>query len=265
MQYDLSFCDSGLGTRQEALRPRSLTCELDKNSEPAAGKNLINLFGGSEADERTRAAVLDEILRIHEYERWRMGQELHDSAGQLLIALHLSVAHLREVEKESGHEALIDEVQNTIGQIDRQIRSLAFLHYPAELDERGLCSAVERLLRGFGARTGIRTSLKFAGDFGELGAAISEGLLRVAQEALVNIHRHAHALSVKIRLEKRGGDVQLTVSDDGVGLPSGDGGFMLKGVGMQSMQHRARMLGGKLQIRSMKHGTKVVATIPAAA
>jgi two-component system, NarL family, sensor kinase len=208
------------------------------------------------------ADIPDEVLRIHEYERQRLGQELHDSAGQLLISLQLSVAHLRRVETDGTHEDLIEEIQDTVARIEREIRSLAFLHYPAELGERTLCCAVEALTLGFGRRTGIHASFKCVGDNSAIEESISKEVLRVAQEALVNIHRHAHASSADVILEQRPGCLELTVADDGVGIANQGG---QRGIGLEGMRHRIEGLGGHFEITRLMHGTQVWATVPIAA
>src|SRR4030095_7370470 len=114
--------------------------------------------GGSPA-----TIVLDDLLRFHEYERQRLGQELHDSAGQLLVALQLSVAHLREIESDAGHDDLLDEINDTVRRIDQEIRSLAFLDYPAELGDRGLSCAVQALAVGFGRGGRLRAPFTAGG------------------------------------------------------------------------------------------------------
>jgi signal transduction histidine kinase len=208
---------------------------------------------------------VDEQLRIHEYERQRMGQELHDSAGQLLVALQLSVARLKAINGDCGHEELIDEIQGVVSQVDREIRALAFLHYPAELGDRCVCSAVEALARGFGRRTGIRTSFMCVGDNSSVDGFTSLAMLRVAQEALVNVHRHSHATSAKVVLKRTSGQLRLTISDDGVGIENGSATGRQPGIGLQGMRHRIEALGGRLQVRRMKRGTAIAATVPVAA
>jgi signal transduction histidine kinase len=211
------------------------------------------------------ADIPDEVLKIHEYERQRLGQELHDSAGQLLISLQLSVAHLRRVETDGAHEELIEEIQDTVAHIEHEIRALAFLHYPAEVGDRSLCSAVESLTNGFGRRTGIRTSFKCVGDFIfiALKESVSTDVLRVAQEALVNVHRHAHASAARVVLERRTDRIKLTVADNGVGLPATMED--VRGIGLKGMRHRIEGLGGHFEITRLKHGTRVLATVPIAA
>jgi signal transduction histidine kinase len=241
-----------------------------ENPNPAAGPRAefvdvpaAPVFGwniGPDGSDLTRAKLLDELLKIHEYERQRLGQELHDSAGQLVVALQLSIAHLRSLEEDSGHEDLIEEIQDAVRRIDQEIRSLAFLHYPAELGDRGLCAAVRALAAGFGRRTGIDTSFNAVGDLEELDQSATMALLRVAQEALVNVHRHAHASTATIILRRRDNSIELTVADDGVGIPATLAGT--QGIGMQGMRHRVEMLGGRFQVRNLKRGTKISATVP---
>jgi signal transduction histidine kinase len=224
------------------------------------------LFGwspGPDGSDVTRAKLLDEMLKIHEYERQRMGQELHDSAGQLVVALQLSIAQLKILDEHSGHEELIEDIQDAVSQIDREIRSLAFLHYPAELGDRDLPSAVRALATGFGKRTGIETTFKAVGKVVDIQGMGAMALLRVAQEALVNIYRHAHASCASIVLQKRGNEIELSISDDGVGIPA----KMLAdahGIGMQGMRHRVEKLGGRFRVRNLLPGTKILAIVPAA-
>lgn len=207
----------------------------------------------------------DELLRIHEYERQRMGQELHDSAGQLLVSLQFSVSHLRRVEGHTDHDGLLDEIQNTVRQIDQEIRSLAFLDYPFELGDRGLSSAVQSLARGFGRRTGIQTSFKASGNQSIASDSTARALLRVAQEALVNVHRHAHASHASVSLKSAAGRVELIVSDDGVGMPIGADFDKPKGIGLRGMRYRIEALGGRFGVRKLKQGTRITASLPCAA
>jgi two-component system NarL family sensor kinase len=211
------------------------------------------------------AEVADQVLKAHDYERERIGQELHDSAGQLLVSLQLSVARLRGVDENCLHERLLEEILDTVGQIDREIRTLSFLHHPAELGDTGLYTALSLLARGFGRRTGICTSFKCLGGQITVDESISIALLRVAQEALVNIHRHSHASTAKVTLEKRGDFLRLTVSDDGIGLPNSAVLAETEGIGLQGMRHRIEMLDGRFRITNLKHGARISATVPVAA
>jgi signal transduction histidine kinase len=241
--------------------PRDRRVEAESTSAAGSPDPLFGWSIGPDGFDLTRAKLLDEMLKIHEYERQRLGQELHDSAGQLVVALQLSIAHLKILEEHSGHEDLVEDIQDTVRQIDREIRSLAFLHYPAELGDRDLASAVRALANGFGKRTGIETTFKAAGRVADIKGSSAMALLRVAQEALVNVHRHAHASQASIVLQERGNEIELSVSDDGVGIPP----KVLAdayGIGMQGMRHRVEMLGGRFRVKNLRRGTKVFAIVP---
>lgn len=190
-----------------------------------------------------------------------MGQELHDSAGQLVVALQLSLAHLKRVQGDSDLESLMDEIQETVMLIDQEIRSLSFLHYPAELNGRDLSSAVHALAQGFERRTGICVSFEGSGDMASVDPSIAMALLRVAQEALVNIRRHSHASFVKVMLKKRAGRVELDILDNGTGIQD-DALIIGGGIGLQGMRHRMEKLGGRFKISNLKQGTRVLASVP---
>lgn len=218
---------------------------------------------GDDAPHEERSN-LDEVLSIHEYERQRLGQELHDCAGQLLVSAQLGVAHLKILEEDSGNAGLIDEIQDTLSQINQQIRALAFLHYPAELADRGLSAAVESLARGFGQRTGINTSFKAVGDLTRVDEPSAIALLRIAQEALVNIHRHSHASAASVLLRKRARSAELVVSDDGVGIPE-EMPTKARGIGLKGMRHRVEKLGGCFRVKNLQPGAEIYASVPFAA
>ena len=213
------------------------------------------------ADEHEK--FLDGCLKVQDDERLRLGRELHDSTGQLLLALRLNVAQLKRVHRTPIEVGLIDEIEDTASQIDREIRSFAFVHYPAELGRCGLCDALESLARGFAARTGLRISFDRLCDYVKSGPP-ANALLRVAQEALLNVHRHAHAVHVRVSLTLRERLLELVVRDDGVGIPSSDDVAKSHGVGLLGMRHRVERLGGRFAVKRMKHGTKLVASVPLA-
>ena len=147
--------------------------------------------------------LLDRCLQVQEHERSRIGQELHDSTGQLLVSLKLNVAYLRHLDEGHGHEAVFDEISETLRRIDQEIRTIAYVNCPAELESDGLVGALRALARGFGTRTGIRVRFTGICNLDSDGGIGATALLRVAQEALVNVYRHARATSVSISLARR--------------------------------------------------------------
>jgi signal transduction histidine kinase len=225
-----------------------------------------NFFKGAcipnlEAVERSQ--FFESCLRAQENERLKLGRELHDSTGQLLLALRLEIARLREVHGESTQGTLLDEIEETVREIDREIRAFSFTHYPAEVGRDGLGPALRSLARGFASRTGLRINFSSIPDTISHSGQVALALLRIAQEALLNVHRHAQALHVQMALTLRGGMLELVVRDDGVGIPLEHDLEESHGVGLLGMRHRVERLGGQFAIRRLKHGTKIVASVPA--
>ena len=234
----------------------------DKPSFVIPEKWLFEQGSLSDMVECTRAQMFDEVLRLRDDERQRIGQELHDSAGQLLLSLQLTAARLREPEVNSGHEGLLSEIQDIARLISQEIRSVAFLNHPMRLHPSGLATALKALIDGFGKRTGCRVSFKVIGEQPLHNGTSAMALFRVAQEALVNVHRHAHASRVTAKLERRLDRLELTIGDDGVGMPSRERLELNGGVGVQGMKFRLEQLGGRLHVSKSKHGTKISATVP---
>lgn len=205
---------------------------------------------------------IDHALQIHEYERQRLGQELHDSTGQLVVSLLLGLSRLRNIGHDHGEGSVIEDIEQTARQIEKEIRSLAFLHYPAELGDRSLSSSLESLVLGFGRRTGIQVTFKRSGQIPPIGELLSTALLRIAQEALVNVHRHARATAARVELKSAPTYLQLQISDDGVGLPEGSDPSTWGGIGLKGMRHRVEAHGGQFELRRLKRGLMICATIP---
>jgi len=272
MDYDADLkgpaCDD-----LQIIDARSVEGNLDKVSTACSGaisRCLVaepdgrNFFEGAcntNREPEQRGQFLDACLLAQDNERLRLGRELHDSTGQLLLALRLSIAHLK-ITLGSGHEEeSLDEIEDVARQIDREIRAFSYIHYPAELNKGGLLTALQMLVRGFAERTGLKVSFHSICDHTLANGAAAIALLRVAQEALINVHRHAVATSARVVLSQNKNTVELSVQDDGKGIARSDDGSMAKGVGLQGMRHRIERLGGRFSIRRLKHGTKIVASL----
>jgi len=244
------------------LHRHAPTRGLFQFSHAGIGPSIANEIDPFASPEIT-SAIAARLFDIQDHERRRIGQELHDSAGQLLVSLQLSVARLARMEPNDSHNGLIEEIQSTVRQIDQEIRTLAFLHHPAELRGRSLREALQTLVQGFCRRTGIRVNFKCADDRTVVEESISVAILRVVQEALVNVYRHARATSAKVVLKSDWRSLQLTVSDDGIGFsPVVVDSQQGRGIGVQGMRDRVEMHGGSFEIKGLKRGTKVSVTMP---
>jgi signal transduction histidine kinase len=215
----------------------------------------LRLLRGQTEQHARNVAVLEE--------RQRLSRELHDSVTQSLYGIALYA--------EAGGRALADgalepvasnlrEISETTQEALSEMRLLLFELRPPLLHEQGLAAALHARLRAVESRAGLVTD--FSSETDERFAPQTEQeLYRVAQEALNNVLKHAHAARVSVRLAPSNGHVKLEIADDGVGFEpalQGAGGF-----GLNGMRERVERLGGTLEIDSAPGaGTHVQAEVP---
>jgi len=244
----------------DAARPNRLVA-IPESRADSCGSSLLEEAWIADRGPHECDQYLEHRLMAQEYEGLRMGRELHDSTAQLLLSLRLSVAHLQRVNEIGESGEILEEITETVRQIDQEIRAFSYLHYPAELGKGGLIAALNTLNRGFADRTGLKIVFKSMCDRAIANGAGSVALLRVAQEALMNVHRHAHAKLVRMSLVEHEGALELSIQDDGQGMPPPTSEIVAKGLGLQGMRHRVERLGGHFWIKRLKRGTKLVARL----
>jgi signal transduction histidine kinase len=203
------------------------------------------------------------LLRAQEDERKRISRELHDEAGQGLMALRLYLAML--ANSSENPENLL-KVQEALGLLDHTIeglrRVIARLS-PRTLDELGLLAAIRKEARRLSKATGMKAQLELPETLPGLDHDTEVAIYRSVQEALHNVAKHSQARTFKVQLEGDDGWVRLLVEDDGVGLSRrtaarGDS------FGVAGMRDRIAALGGTVRIRSGKaSGTRVTVAVPA--
>ena len=202
--------------------------------------------------------LVAENIRLHELarqaavleERQRLARELHDSVTQALygVSLYAEAASRALTAGDTGPVASnLQEIRETTQEALGEMRLLLFELRPPLLEERGLYGALQSRLNAVESRAGLVTELQ--GDGAErLEPETEQELYRLAQEALNNVLKHAHARHVTVGLDVSDDRAILEVSDDGVGFePSlrNGGGF-----GLTGMRERAERLGGILQVES---------------
>jgi signal transduction histidine kinase len=141
------------------------------------------------------------------------------------------------------------------------MRALAFLLHPPELDELGLSKSLDRFCAGFAHRTGLAIDFILGRLPGGLSSAAEHALFRVCQEALMNVHVHAFARCVTVRIGMRRQNLLLEVQDDGIGVEA-PARLEQDGVGLASMRARMAEVGGELTFDLTGPGLTVVARIP---
>jgi PAS domain S-box-containing protein len=249
---------------QEALRKAN--DELEKK----VAERTVALE--TEVSDRKRAEIslrelTGRLLLAQDEERRYMARELHDHAGQTLVALALNLFTLQAAAK--GKDAkivgLAAEGQKLSDDLSKEIRTLSYLLHPPLLDEVGLASALRWYVDGFSERSKIKVDLDLPADLGRLPNELELVIFRVVQESLTNIHRHSGSLSARIYLTRSESTVELEISDRGKGISPERQREMTAakvGVGVRGMKERIRQFRGTLQIVSNGQGTRVVAMIP---
>jgi two-component system, NarL family, sensor kinase len=215
-----------------------------------------------------RARLAEESARLaRAEERTRLAREIHDTLAQGLtaIALHVESA-LRHVEQNPDlvRERLERALDATRENLEEARRSVLNLR-ATPLAGRSLADALGALGRTLTAETGIRSHLKVVGPGAEhpLPLRIEGELYRVAQEALTNVRRHAHAKSVLMTLRVTPERVSLTVRDDGTGFDAPRARSAGECHGILGMRERAKLLGGRFRLRSIPgRGTLVSISAP---
>jgi PAS domain S-box-containing protein len=209
------------------------------------------------------------LLQTQDEERRRIARELHDGAGQLVVAMSMNFANiLREKEKLSAPaRQTLEQTQALIEQASREIRTMSHLLHPPLLDEVGLDSALRWYVDGFSERSKITVETKLASGFtDDLPRDLALSVFRIVQESLTNIHRHSESPTARVQIDRSPREIRLVVEDEGKGIPaeiqtkisSGE----LTGVGLRGMRERVRQFGGHLDVSSNDNGTRVVAVLP---
>jgi two-component system, NarL family, sensor kinase len=213
-----------------------------------------------------RARLAEEGARLaRAEERTRLAREIHDTLAQGLagIALNIESALNRlDTQPEQARVRLNRALSMARENLEEARGSVLDLRTSAALAGKPLAEALGALGRSFTSDTGVRVSVRTDAAL-ELPPRVEAELFRIAQEALSNVRKHARAHRVSMSLRRRGRTVTLAVTDDGVGLPPGGGRGA--GHGLVGMRERARLLGGKLQVRSRPgEGTTITARVPEA-
>lgn len=220
-----------------------------------------------EAEEDLRR-LSQELMRARDDERRKMARDLHESVGQNLAVLKMSLGRLRETlpdeeERARGYlEAAIWQAEDAV----RHVRTISYLMHPPMLDDVGLASALKWYARGFGERSGIKIKVEIPEDVERQTQEVETTIFRIVQEALTNVHRYSGSRTASVRLEHEDGYVIVEVCDEGSGIPFD--GFSrrsqpLTGVGIQGMRERVKQLKGIFEIETAAgKGTTIRVVLP---
>jgi signal transduction histidine kinase len=206
-----------------------------------------------------RAGHLErEIVRISEDEQQRIGQDLHDGLCQYLAGVKCALGIVRhDLQNRNIPQYIkLGEIERMMGEAITQTRDMARGISPVMCNEAGLAAALEELAGNSAKLYSQRVLFEGEGEVSEQDLNRAHHLYRIAQEALGNALRHSAAKLIVIKLSGNTEGLRLTISDDGKGLV--DRVIDSRGLGLHTMEYRAKIIGADFSIESAPgHGTKV--------
>jgi signal transduction histidine kinase len=212
------------------------------------------------------------LLQSHDDERRRISRDLHDTTGQDLASLLITLgrAERRGAQLPPELVEMLSESLLLAQKISGEIRTLSCLLHPPLLDACGLGVAIEAYANELNRRHELEVELEISPQLPRLTDDAEVALFRIVQTSLTNVHLHSGTKGVKIQMDHTAEALTLTVSDHGRGIPAGVLDHFLRGeatgVGIAGMRERAAALGGRLEFETLEtgagHGTSVIVTIP---
>jgi len=203
------------------------------------------------------------LIRVREDERTGVAREIHDELGQVLTALNMDLAWLKNKLPVGEHglqmhvESMSKLVLSTVKQVQRIITELR----PTILDNLGLLDALDWQINTFRQRTGIVCEVDIDRQL-RFSQTLSTVIFRIVQEGLTNIMRHAGASRVAIRLQANNGQIELTIADNGRGIPK-RALTQPTSYGLLGLRDRASLCGGNVNIASeIGRGVTITVTFP---
>ena len=188
-----------------------------------------------------------------EIERHYVAYELHDEIGQALTAVKLNLESIRSLPGVNGLDKHLEESVAVIDRALQQVRDLSLNLRPSVLDDLGLMAALRWLVNSMTSKSGLEILFESDEIEPRLSKEIETACFRVAQEAITNVLRHAHASRITVLLQKEEDALRLTVSDNGIGFDARaaqarcvNGGSF----GLLGMEERVTLSGGTFVVES---------------
>jgi methyl-accepting chemotaxis protein len=204
------------------------------------------------------------LITAEEDERRRVARELHDDFTQRLAAAAITVGQLEKLSLKEAPalQQPLSGLKKEVAALSDEVHALSRRLHPAMLDDLGLEAAIEAECRAVFERSGLIVNVSSDGALAKLPRDVRLALYRITQEGLRNIQRHADTAEAEVRLERWDGRVMLEIRDWGRGFDRADPNWRA-GLGLASMEERARLLGGKLSVESRPgEGTCIRVSLP---
>ena len=226
---------------------------------------LNALLSSVTAAKHELGELSEQLLVVQEDERRRIARELHNSTAQHLVAGTLGLMQITALA--NGNPAVLKacaEVEASLDKGLRELRIFTYLLHPPNLEREGLGATLREFVDGFCRRASLEATVSISGSIDYLPFDLQRTLLRVVQEAMANVQRHAMASRVRLVLRQSAGRLVLRISDNGKGIAdvTAAGEPQRFGVGILGMRARLRQFGGELRIKTSPSGTTLVAVVP---
>jgi two-component system, chemotaxis family, CheB/CheR fusion protein len=234
---------------------------VSKQKEALEGEIEVAARKLNRTQEELRSLTA-HLFTIQEEERQHVARELHDDVSQRLSALEILLHEMTTRNSGKQNSDRIESARGLVQSLNNDVRQISHRLHPSILQDLGLPAALRAMVQEFGERENMPATYA-SQDLPEiLPDETSTTIYRIAQEALRNVSKHAGKTHVKVMLAGNDAQLQLRVMDFGLGFDQEMDG-PVPGLGMISMQERARLAGGTLEVSSrLGQGTTVTATIP---
>jgi signal transduction histidine kinase len=235
-------------------------CDIDITERRNAEDVLRESRAALEVSHREIQQLAGSLLTAHEDERRHLARELHDDLTQRLARLAIDAGRMESAADAPEGVRLLRE---DLVRLSEDVHALSYRLHPSVLDDLGLVEALRAECDRVAHTGELRVDVEASAVPAALPAEASLCLFRVAQEALSNAARHAHASAVTVLLSSQNSGLRLAVSDNGSGFDP-ERSRDHASLGLASMRERVRLLQGELDIESTPgRGTTVVAWVPA--
>ncbi len=215
----------------------------------------------------TNRDLAGRLISSQEDERTRIARDLHDGVCQDVAAVSVDISHLRRLNagiQRSDVQEILRAVEHRAAGVAETLRLLSHGLHPSVLQHIGLVAALQAHCAEVERQQQVRVRFLVEGHVEPANRLVSLSLFRIAQEALRNAARHAHARHVTVSLARDDRQLTMTVSDDGDGFDVG-AARQREGLGLVSIEERARLVQGQVTVRSRPdRGTTVAVRVPIA-
>ena len=212
--------------------------------------------------EATESVLAARLITAQEEERRSIARDLHDDLNQRLALLSVELDSASQADDPAMVMPMLDEFAQQVKDLSSEVHKLAYQLHPAKLDQLGLAAVARSLCSEFSVQSGLPIHFTERNMPRQMPEKLELVVFRVLQEALGNILRHSKATTAGVLLRVSRRHLHLMVSDNGCGF-SLPGSGTLRGLGLLGMEERARLVGGRLRIRSSPgRGTRLHLTVP---